>query len=245
MLGLSYGEIFLILGATAALIGPKDLPIIARTAGRLAGRAIGYVQLARGQFENVMQQTQFRQVNKELQDTMAQLEAIRLEIRSISIMNPSPLTRSFMDNPGQTNTNSGDMENAAPPNLNGEKKPTVSLQHEQQKNMKPAAGMSKDHSSAGSVPSDLHSQATAYARLAESQALKTVSSQHGADMHVFDDRPGLLSVLPVSAESAGLLPNRQGETTGSDIVLEAVLEAEVARNAKEFFAQPQNQIKFE
>lgn len=36
-----------------------------------------------------------------------------------------------------------------------------------------------------------------------------------------------------------------GEVTGSDIVLEAVLEAEVARNAKEFFSQPQNEIKFE
>lgn len=30
---------------------------------------------------------------------------------------------------------------------------------------------------------------------------------------------------------------------GSDIVLEAVVEAEVARNAKDFFSQPQNQIK--
>lgn len=27
---------------------------------------------------------------------------------------------------------------------------------------------------------------------------------------------------------------------GSDVVLEAVLEAEVARNAKDFFSQPQN-----
>lgn len=45
-----------------ALLGPKDLPIIARTVGRLAGRAIGYVQLARGQFDNIMQQNQARQV---------------------------------------------------------------------------------------------------------------------------------------------------------------------------------------
>jgi hypothetical protein len=29
---------------------------------------------------------------------------------------------------------------------------------------------------------------------------------------------------------------------GSDIVQEAILEAEVAHNAKEFFSQPQNQI---
>lgn len=44
------------------MLGPKDLPIIARTAGRLSGRAIGYVQMARGQFESVLQQTQARQV---------------------------------------------------------------------------------------------------------------------------------------------------------------------------------------
>lgn len=31
---------------------------------------------------------------------------------------------------------------------------------------------------------------------------------------------------------------------GSDIVLEAVLEAEVARNAKDFFSQPENQIQW-
>jgi Sec-independent protein translocase protein TatA len=62
MFGISYGELFLLIGATAALVGTKDLPIVARTAGRLAGRAIGYVQLARGQFDNVMQQSQARQV---------------------------------------------------------------------------------------------------------------------------------------------------------------------------------------
>lgn len=45
-----------------SIAGPKDLPKIARTAGRLAGRSIGYVQLARGQFDNVMQQSQARQV---------------------------------------------------------------------------------------------------------------------------------------------------------------------------------------
>ncbi|CDP08453.1 unnamed protein product [Coffea canephora] len=58
MLGIFYGELFLIIGAIAALIGPKDLPIIARTTGRLAERAIGYVQMARGQFDSVMQQSQ-------------------------------------------------------------------------------------------------------------------------------------------------------------------------------------------
>ncbi|GMH02380.1 hypothetical protein Nepgr_004219 [Nepenthes gracilis] len=241
MLGLSYGEIFLILGATAALIGPKDLPIIARTAGRLAGRAIGYVQLARGQFENVMQQTQFRQVNKELQDTIAQLEAIRYEIRSISIMNPGPLTRSLMDNPDQTNSETGVQGNVVPPNLE-ERNPLGGAQHHQHQSPKQAASVHKGHDSATAASSNLHCQATAFARLAESQSLKAGSWQCRDETRIFDDKPGLLSVLPVSAESAGLLENRSGETTGSDILLEAMLEAEVARNAKDFFSQPQNQI---
>ncbi|KAI3971278.1 hypothetical protein MKW92_042228, partial [Papaver armeniacum] len=93
MFGFSYGEVFLLIGATAALIGPKDLPRIARTAGRLTGRAIAYVQMGRGQLDNILQQSQARQVHKELQDTMAQLEAIRHEVQSLSMLNPGPLTR--------------------------------------------------------------------------------------------------------------------------------------------------------
>ncbi|KAL8142582.1 hypothetical protein V2J09_015614 [Rumex salicifolius] len=249
MLGLSYAEIFLILGATAALIGPKDLPIIARTAGRLAGRSIGYVQLARGQFENIMQQTQYRQVNKELQDTMAQLDAIRHEIRSISIMNPGPLTRTLTDNPDQDAAD-------GLPSYTGPSTPSVGLQQpapqtepqpkqHENRELKSAFDLSKEYRSTASGLTDVHRQATTFARLAESQALASTAMKDGDGLSFGDDKPGLLSVLPVSAETAGLLPKRQGDPTGSDIVLEAVLEAEVARNAKDFFSQPQNQIKSE
>ena len=36
-----------------------------------------------------------------------------------------------------------------------------------------------------------------------------------------------------------------GDLSGSDLLLEAVLEEEVARNAKSFFSQAQNQTKSE
>lgn len=36
--------------------------------------------------------------------------------------------------------------------------------------------------------------------------------------------------------------NDTEEKMGSDILLEAILEAEVATNAKQFFSQPENQI---
>ncbi|KAJ1385524.1 hypothetical protein SESBI_41589 [Sesbania bispinosa] len=223
MLGFSYGEIFLLLGATAALIGPKDLPIISRTAGRLAGRAIGYVQLARGQFETVMQQSQARQVHKELQDTMAQLDAIRHEIRSISLINPGPMTRSLVDNLDQSSVSN---DNRKPEDLGVNNSiPSVT----------------KDSTSLSSNLCNMQSQATSYAKLAESPAIKNGSSASSTEVEKIEDEL-LLTVLPVSAENTGLLPNRGADVKGSDIVLEAILEAEVAHNAKEFFSQPQNQI---
>ncbi|URD76979.1 hypothetical protein MUK42_36916 [Musa troglodytarum] len=222
MFGISYGELFLILGATAALIGPKDLPVIARTAGRLAGRAIGYVQLARGQFETVVQQSQANKVHKELQDTIAQLEAIRYEIRSISIMNPGPFTRR-LDGPEQVQSTGLDI--AAKPD--GEKQSIATI--------------SKDLTRANSVSSSLHSQAMAYARLAEAPNIKLGSSETREGVMKLNGEGDLLTVLPVSAESAGLLPKHHDESKGSDVLLAAVVEAEVARNAKDFFSQPQNQ----
>ncbi|KAK2634294.1 hypothetical protein Ddye_029086 [Dipteronia dyeriana] len=127
MLGISYGELFLIIGAAAALVGPKDLPIIARTAGRLAGRAIGYVQLARGQFDNVMQQSQARQVQKELQDAMQQLEAIRHEILDASFINPGPLTRKLMGSPLEPTLNLIANDNSSSEKSEGEQKSTVAV----------------------------------------------------------------------------------------------------------------------
>lgn len=227
MFGISYGELFLLIGATAALVGPKDLPKIAKVAGRLAGRSIGYVQLARGQFDNVMQQSQARQVTKELQDTMAQLDAIRHEIRSLSLMNPGPMTRRLMENP---------------PELASDSNGTVpSEKCEEDKNS--ADAVKKDHTPKSLASTDLHSKATAYARLAESEAVKAGSGRFSVEDENLNYEIGDFSVLPVSAESAGLLPDRKESAKGSDLVLEAVVEAEVAHNAKEFFSLPQNQIQ--
>ncbi|KEH42622.1 hypothetical protein MtrunA17_Chr1g0184851 [Medicago truncatula] len=223
MLGFSFGEIFLLLGATAAVIGPKDLPMISRTAGRLAGRAVGYVQLARGQFDSVMQRSQVNQVHKELQETMAQLEAIRHEIGSISFINPGPSTRRH-DNLDQASIS------------NDNRKPEYAGVNNS------ISSHTKDSTSLPSKSLNMQSQATAYASLAQAPAVKNGSSANSTEVE--DVKVGLqLIVMPVSAENTGLLPNRGGaDVKGSDIVQEAILEAEVAHNAKEFFSQPQNQI---
>lgn len=237
MLGISYGEVLLLIGATAALIGPKDLPLISRMAGRMAGRAIGYVQLARGQFDSMMEQTNARKVHKELQDTLAQLDAIRHEIRSISILNPGPLTQRLVDNPELKAADSGVTSNSA------EEKPTVETTPVAEKTA-PAASILKV---ATSQISNEHSRATTFARLAESPNIKNGSSASlpiTTDVEKLNDEFGL-PVLPVSAENTGLLPKRPEEFKGSDIMLEAVLEAEVAHSAKEFFSSHQSQMKQE
>ncbi|XP_022739470.1 uncharacterized protein LOC111291747 isoform X2 [Durio zibethinus] len=294
MFGISYGELFLLIAATAALVGPKDLPKIARTVGRLAGRSIGYVQLARGQFDNVMQQTQARQVHKELQDTMAQLDAIRHEIRSLSLMNPGPMTRRLMESPPEPASdsngtfpteiceevkNSADtakkvhkelQDTMAQPDAIRQEIRSLSLMNpgpmtrrliesppepasdsnagtfpteicEEVKNSADTA--KKDYNSKSFASTDLHGQATIYARLAESEAVKAGSARCSIEEENLNHESVDFSVLPVSAESAGFLPDRKESAKGSDIVLEAVMEAEVARNAKDFFSLPQNQIQ--
>ncbi|KAJ4782573.1 Sec-independent protein translocase protein TatB [Rhynchospora pubera] len=232
MFGISYGELFLILGATAVLIGPKDLPKITKLAGRAAGRAIAYVQVARGHFDTIMQQSQASKVHKELQDTMAQLEAIRHEIRSISMINPTPLTRRLDQTEPIPQNNGGNADSGVVKSDVGD-----------DMTMK----ITKEMSSVDTVSSSLHRQAMSYAKLAESPSIRSgvtvTSSDSTIKMTDKGDQVGLLAVLPVSAETAGLLPKRTSEETmGSDILLDAIVEEEVATNAKQFFSQPENQI---
>ncbi|XP_026437305.1 uncharacterized protein LOC113335482 [Papaver somniferum] len=235
MFGFSYGEVFLLIGATAALIGPKDLPRIARTAGRLTGRAIAYVQMGRGQLDNILQQSQARQVHKELQDTLAQLEAIHHEVRSLSMLNPGPLTRRL----GNMDPKSPIAGNDVAQRLTEENAPANTIIKECNSTTLSAANLNvvaKGSSSKTSTATNLQSQAAAYSRLAESKM------KGSGDAEKLKEEIGLLAVLPVSAEGAGLLPKTKGDANGSDIMLEAILEAEVAENAKKFFEQQVNQI---
>ncbi|THG08875.1 hypothetical protein TEA_021707 [Camellia sinensis var. sinensis] len=95
-------------------------------------------------------------VHKELQDTIAQLEAIRHEIRTVSFMNPGPLTRRLVDNLDQTSAASGNNEPEKPDTANRSTTPDA-----------------KNYGSTNSGFSDMHSQATAYAKLAESTAINS------------------------------------------------------------------------
>ncbi|XP_021802916.1 uncharacterized protein LOC110746977 [Prunus avium] len=67
----------------------------------------------------------------------------------------------------------------------------------------------KDDNFRTSNSPNLHSQATVYAKLAESDAVKTGSLKSSAEQENLKDESGLFVVLPISAESTGMLPSRK------------------------------------
>lgn len=268
MFGISFGQLFLVIGATAVLVKPKDLPVIAKTAGRLVGRAVGHVLLFRSQLQPLVQQSEAIKVHKELRDAIAQYEVIRHEIRNLGILHPDPFTRR-LDIPesqqstagsgiavetngenAQTTTIPQDLNqtNSASSRSHGQASSSTQLVQDLATNsgtsgtrgdvIKPniSVDLNKENSA-----STLHSRAIAYAKLAEA-----LENESGPATHETDVKPnaegGLPNVLPVSAETLGLLPKPSEEMNGSDIMLEAMLEEQVAHKAKDFFSQPENQL---
>ncbi|KAI3718448.1 hypothetical protein L6452_19320 [Arctium lappa] len=141
------------------------------------------------------------QVHKELQDALSQMDAIHHEMRTISFMNPGPLTRTLTDNDGQTLTKGNtDLENLS------DDKQTIDT--------------SKVYSTTILVvfpSSDMHRQDTAYARLAESAVMRTKPTSNKVISELSDESG--LTVLPVSAEDTRLLPIRKGSCITQSLVI--------------------------
>ena len=68
----------------------------------------------------------------------------------------------------------------------------------------------------------MHAQATSYEKLAEVEALKAASLKKNVEKLGLDDESGLFAVLPVSAETAKMLPNRKGNLS-SDLSVNNVI----------------------
>ena len=62
--------------------GPADLPVIARVAGRFSGRAVGFLLRLRARASAVAQEAELAELHAELRQSMAQLVAVREEIRA-------------------------------------------------------------------------------------------------------------------------------------------------------------------
>eukprot|EP00898_Chlorokybus_atmophyticus_P001917 jgi/Chlat1/2726/Chrsp182S08759 len=102
LFGLSFGEVALLLGVGAVVFGQKDLPVIARAAGKVSGRALGYIYRVRQSFDSFAERNQLNELHQELQQGLQQLNAIRDEIRGgVSVVQtPGPLTRAALRHAG-------------------------------------------------------------------------------------------------------------------------------------------------
>lgn len=214
--------------------GPKDIVIIGRAAGRLTGKAVGYIQNARGHIAPIMQRNEINTVHKELRETMAQLEAIRHEMRTgISIMNPGPLTSHVLEN--------------AVPGL------STAQQSPEQATANPPERAPLDHASQAS-PTQIVMQMQALRAASEqaARAASTVASSRGDPVGlasvIQQPKPSTwevgkvpvqeLVVLPISAVEAGLLPSNQEPISGgADIVFASIVERKVAFQSKKFFEE--------
>ncbi|KAM0921964.1 hypothetical protein ACQ4PT_006517 [Festuca glaucescens] len=265
MLGVSTGQLLVILGACSVMMKPSDMIKMARVAGRMTGRAVGRLMLYRRQMDDIFEQTAAKKINTELQDAMSKLQSIGYEVQNLSRITPGQYIKrrhnteftnimqpeEFRDeirnmicdeiqsfcrkNPDQF-TRSLDNPDAI--------KNPASTTEARKLDITDRSTMAtyKDMESADTSSTNLHSQAMMYARLSESPEIKMSSSKGVNCGEQFKESDGLLNVLPISAESAGLLPSRTDEPKGSDLLLEAVLEAEVAENAKFFVSQPRDQL---
>ncbi|KAG2558175.1 uncharacterized protein LOC120686233 isoform X3 [Panicum virgatum] len=237
---------------------------IARTAGRMTGRAVGRLIVARRQLDEILGQSAATQVHKELKDAMTQLDSIRYEVQNLSRLTPGHFNMR-QQNTGMAEVGKSDASDISvtkPDEFRHEIRSIIREEIESFCRMRDSNKnfasttearkvdvadehmllKAKDIKMASTGLTNLHSQAMTYARLSEAPGLKADYSLSGDNQEQLKENNGLLNVLPVSAESAGLLPNRSGGPTGSDLVLEAVLEAEVAENAKFFVSQPHGQL---
>eukprot|EP00884_Botryococcus_braunii_P005296 jgi/Botrbrau1/14768/Bobra.0284s0002.1 len=218
VLGLSYGELLLIGGAGFLLIGPRDLPLYSRLAGRAAGRAVAFINEVRSKLINVANDAEVTKLHEEIQQGLLELRTIRHELRSgINIMQPGPLAQNAFG------------LKPIPPEAS-----SFTLQ-----DRRLGGGPTSSHTSAGFTEGMMSAQS--WHRNSEGVPTEegvTTSFSEAVGIGGGKGQSGMedgLQPMPVSAVMAGRVPDRSSSIpTGADIMLDAVAEEDVAHQALQF-----------
>mmetsp|Transcript_21419 Transcript_21419/g.59474 ORF Transcript_21419/g.59474 Transcript_21419/m.59474 type:complete len:256 (+) Transcript_21419:256-1023(+) len=221
-MGLSFSELVVILGAGVAILGTKDISRGMRSAGLLAGRAVGFLFQARSAAYKYAQEAQLVELHKEVTHGVQQLDAVRRDLNSGVRFFSNPVTFASSSMMGSGQVGSG----------------------LQTKTTTPIAS-----SSAGSSGPNLGGSSNSYPKMAypspppppkqQQQARQFPEPHiqvpsHPAPMNSGADGHGL-PMIPVSAVAAGRAPKWDDRVpTGSDILLDALMEQKVAMHAKSF-----------
>ena len=59
-LGFSYGEILGTTVAAVVLLGPKDVPMLAKSLGRMTGKIVGYSHVYREKLEKILDESEVK-----------------------------------------------------------------------------------------------------------------------------------------------------------------------------------------
>ena len=88
-LGFSYGEILGTTVAAVVLLGPKDVPMLAKSLGRMTGKIVGYSHVYREKLEKILDESEVKELHDDLRGTTKALENVVGEIRSGLRSSPS------------------------------------------------------------------------------------------------------------------------------------------------------------
>lgn len=82
MFDLSVGEVFITFGVAVAVIGRKDLPKVARAAGRVLGKSVGYLQKTKQDIGSATSAAELRKMQAEINQSIKDLEEIKRDVYS-------------------------------------------------------------------------------------------------------------------------------------------------------------------
>ena len=119
-LGFSYGEILGTSLAAVVLLGPKDVPIIAKTLGRLCGKMVGYSHVYREKVERILDESgeEVKELREEMRGTTKALENVVGEIRG-GFRRGGGLGESFSRNRSEGSSSSNSSSNSNRSELRG------------------------------------------------------------------------------------------------------------------------------
>ena len=82
MFDISMGEVLVTFGIAVALIGRRDLPKVARGAGRSLGRSVNFLQKTKDQVNSATKNAELQKMQAEINQSMKDLEEIKREVYS-------------------------------------------------------------------------------------------------------------------------------------------------------------------
>lgn len=92
---LTVPKVAVLVGVSAVILGRKEVLHIALVSGRMTGRALGTLREGRGALQRFLRETNVdvAGLNSEMQESLAEVRAIRAELQAMGNFSPRMLTR--------------------------------------------------------------------------------------------------------------------------------------------------------